>query len=61
METITIPKTEYFQLITLFQQLTEQLGRITYLQPKKEIQTDYFDIFQFCGSIKLNKNPLKFV
>ena len=53
METVTIPKDEYLELISLYQKITKKLAKINSFQASKENKKG-LDAYKFCGTISLN-------
>lgn len=57
METITIPKSEYLELIDLYKQITEKMKSF---QMYDIITSEkHFDAYKYCGTIKLKEDPLE--
>jgi len=57
MDTVTIPKDEYLELIELYNQITKRINRIKQYQSvdfgEKSINT-----LKYCGVITLEEDPL---
>ena len=58
METITIPKTEYFDLINLYKKIAEKIEIIKQFEVSKQIQKK-FDAYKYCGIISLPADALQ--
>lgn len=54
MKTITIPKTEYLDLLELYKLISKKIENIKYYETDKTL-----DAKKYCGSISLKEDPLK--
>ena len=57
METITIPKAEYLDLLDLYQKIKIKFDIITEQAVKKGIKK--IDALKYCGTITINKDALQ--
>ncbi|HAN79238.1 MAG TPA: hypothetical protein DCQ31_16460 [Bacteroidales bacterium] len=57
METITIPLSEYVELLELYRKITLKLEKIEEYR-KQPAKTKKFDAWKYCGTIKLTEDPL---
>ena len=58
METITIPKKEYLEMVFLFQKMKEKFDIIVN-QQERTSKPLKFDIMKYCGIISLKEDPLQ--
>jgi len=57
METITIPTSEYIDLINLYKKLSEKLERIKKYEKSNSVKK--IDALKYCGTIQLKEDALE--
>ena len=58
METITIPLSEYIELLELYRKISDKIQKIEEFRLQSQ-QNKKIDIWKYCGVISLEEDPLE--